>query len=100
MNLTIPKTAPYKSDKLRRFARGQTCTLQMPWCNHNPETTVLCHVRMFGAAGMGQKPHDFLAFHACSECHRRERDAGHDDILRAMMLTQTRVYDQFGTLTP
>lgn len=94
------KVKPYTSPKLRMFAKGKTCALAMPWCNHDPETTVLCHVRAFGIAGMAQKPHDFFAYHGCSECHRREKEAGWDDILRAMMITQKRVFDEFGSLTP
>ena len=94
------KERNYKSQKVRNFANGQTCTLRMPWCNHNPETVVLCHIRAFGWAGVAQKPPDFLAFHACSECHRREKDAGWDDILRALGETQRRVFAEFGTVTP
>lgn len=97
---TRQKCPSFESKKLRDFARGQECALRMPWCNHDPTTTVLCHVRLFSQAGMGQKPHDFLAFHACSECHRREREAGYEDILRALMETQARVYSEFGALTP
>lgn len=95
-----PKVPPFVSKKLRNFAHGNPCALSMPWCNNDPSTVVLCHVRLFGIAGMAQKPHDFLAFHGCSECHRREKEAGYDDILRALMLTQIRVYERFGTLTP
>lgn len=94
------RVPPYVSQRLRDFAKGQTCTLQMPWCNHNPETTVLCHVRSFAGAGMAQKPHDFIAYHGCSECHRRENEAGWDDILQALIATQKRVYEHFGGLTP
>lgn len=100
MNMLIPKTPSFVSPKLREFARGQECALSMPWCNHNPETTVLCHVRAFNMGGMASKPHDFFAFHGCSDCHAREKEAGWDDILRAMMLTQARVYQHFGSLTP
>lgn len=100
MNLLIPKTPSFVSQKLRDFARGQDCTLLMPWCNRNHETTVLCHIRAFGNAGTALKPHDFIAYHGCSECHRREKEAGWDDILRALILTQTRVFTHFETLTP
>lgn len=86
------KTPSFVSKRFRDFARGQDCTLRMPWCNNDPETTVMCHVRAFGNAGIGMKPHDFHAFHGCSECHRREKEAGWDDILRAMMETQSRLY--------
>jgi hypothetical protein len=94
------KTPPFVSHKLRRFAKGQPCAMQMPWCNRDTATTVLCHVRAFGIAGAAQKPHDFFAWHGCSECHRREKEAGWDDVLRAMMITQRRVFEEFGTLTP
>lgn len=75
--------------KLRKNARGQSCTLRLDCCNHNPETTVLAHLRLFGWAGMAQKPDDLLAVFACSSCHdaidRRTSDQwGYDDILRAM----------------
>ena len=76
---------PFTSEALRQFARGQD--LMMPWCNHDPATTQ-------------HPPLDFLGFHGCSECHRREKEAGYDDILRALMITQTRIYQHFGTLTP
>jgi len=75
--------------KLRKAARGQTCTLRLACCNHNPETTVLAHIRMFGWAGMAQKPADYLAVFACSACHdaldkRSSEEWGFDDVLRAM----------------
>lgn len=60
---------------LRRAARGQPCTLQIPGvCNRNPETTVLAHIRD-GHFGLGCKPNDdpakgpVLACFACSDCH-------------------------------
>ena len=39
------------------------------------------------------KPLDIFGYHGCSECHRRESEAGSDDIQRAMMETQTRLYE-------
>jgi hypothetical protein len=34
------------SAKLRASAKGELCTFAIPGiCNHNPETTVLCHIR-------------------------------------------------------
>lgn len=105
MNLTgIPvrqKVQMFESKKLTDFAKGNDCTLQLEGiCNRDPQTTVHCHIRLFGIAGVAQKPHDFLGFHGCSECHRREKEAGYDDILRALMLTQCRIYAEFKTLTP
>jgi len=78
------------SHPLRQAARGERCTLRLWCCNHDPETTVLAHIRMFGWAGMAQKPPDFLAVFACSACHdaldrRHNGEAwGFDDLLRAL----------------
>lgn len=88
-----PKPATCVSNALRNLAKGQDCTLRMPWCNHNNETVVLCHVRTKGLNGMACKPPDFIAYHGCSECHRREQDAGHDDIARAVFETLIRAYE-------
>jgi hypothetical protein len=40
-------------------------------CKNNRSTVVLCHTNEHRAAGggMGLKPHDLLAFYACSACH-------------------------------
>ena len=58
-----------KLEKLRKSARGQTCTFQIPdICNHNPETTVLCHIDS-EYKGMGIKSPDYIACFGCSACH-------------------------------
>ena len=83
----------------RNAARGQPCTLRIPGiCSGNPEQTVGAHLRMFGAAGVGQKPDDLHMVDACAACHSalddRSRWAdlalGYDDILRALIETQRR----------
>lgn len=53
----------------RGSARDKSCTLRLDCCNHDPATTVLCHIRRFGWGGTACKPHDFLAVYACSACH-------------------------------
>jgi hypothetical protein len=57
--------------KLRKSARGQTCTLQIVGvCNHNPETTVLAHVSFLdGRKGIGYKVPNLSGVFACSSCH-------------------------------
>ena len=56
--------------KLRKEARGRDCMVRLVGiCNHNPETTVLAHVRMAGISGMGLKADDLLGSWACSSCH-------------------------------
>lgn len=79
----------------RQNARGRQCTMLLDCCNHDPQTVVLCHLRMFGAAGMGEKPDDWFAVFACSACHdaldRRDNMTaglcGFEDILRGLRLT-------------
>jgi len=73
--------------KIRDSAKGQDCTVETPWCNHNPETVVFAHYGAPGEKGMGLKPDDTSGVYACSACHdaldgrnnnfRKDRD---DDI--------------------
>jgi hypothetical protein len=39
-------------------------------CNGDPDTTVLCHLRMVDVTGMGIKAVDLLGAWGCSDCHR------------------------------
>ena len=96
----IPKIKSFVSDDLRKFARGKPCQMQSAWCNHDPATVVLCHARRRAGAGMGQKPHDFWAYHGCSACHANEQYVSDDALLDAIRRTQYAVYAHFGTLTP
>lgn len=43
--------------------------VRAPFCNFNPETTVLAHYRMAGVSGMGMKSPDLCGAWACSACH-------------------------------
>lgn len=55
---------------LRKVAQGRDCMVRLPSiCNHNPETTVLAHVRLAGISGMGIKANDLLGAWCCSACH-------------------------------
>jgi len=57
------------SSKLRNSAKGQACTFQIPGvCCHNPETTVLAHIRD-ESKGLGNKAADYSAAFACHSCH-------------------------------
>jgi hypothetical protein len=60
----------WESKKLRDSARGRDCTMNSPWCNHNPETTVWCHSNHseHGKA-VGGKAHDIFGFYGCSDCN-------------------------------
>lgn len=94
------KTRMLVSDKLRNFARGQDCTMMSEWCNGDRETVVMCHSRRRALAGMGQKPHDFWAYHGCSSCHASEDEIEDRELYDAIRRTQYRIYEHFGTLTP
>ena len=54
----------------RQWAKGKPCQIRIPGvCNFNPETSVLCHVRLAGVTGVGKKAPDYLAAVGCSSCH-------------------------------
>ena len=100
MTLAIPKTQMFVSKALRNFARGQSCQMMSDWCNGDPETVVLCHVRRRAGSGMAQKPHDFWAYHGCSGCHANEDKIEDRELLDAIRRTQYAVYAHLHTLTP
>lgn len=66
--------------------------IRMPGiCNGDPETTVLCHLRMVGLTGMGMKANDLLGAWGCSDCHRYVDTHGMDGrtaLLEGMARTQ------------
>ncbi|TYA25076.1 DUF1364 domain-containing protein [Aggregatibacter actinomycetemcomitans] len=54
----------------RKEAKGRDCQVRLIGvCNHNPETTVLAHIRAAGITGAGQKAPDKLGAWACYNCH-------------------------------
>lgn len=77
---------------LRKQARGRPCMIRVPAvCNGNPETVVLCHLRMVGITGMGMKANDLLGAWGCSDCHRYVDTHGIDGrtaLLEGMARTQ------------
>lgn len=84
------------SKAVRDAAKGENCQINLEGvCNHNSETTVFAHFRVFGIAGMAQKPPEPIGSFACSACHdeidRRGRVGselwGYDDLLRGMIRT-------------
>ena len=65
--MMFSKPTRWQSDKWRKAAKGQPCTMRLPGvCNGNIETTVLAHAN---GAGMGTKSDDFNAADCCSACH-------------------------------
>ena len=72
----------------QRNAEGKPCTLRLQGCRHNPEYSVLCHLRRNAWGGMGVKPDDLLAVIACDKCHEKQErhhpDCTDTDLLRAL----------------
>ena len=75
---------------IRKSARGELCSLMIfPYCNNNPETTVLCHLGSL-RKGMALKSEDYFAVYACSNCHdvidgRMKTDLSEEEILKCQM---------------
>ena len=68
---------------LRKLARGRECTVRLTGvCNHDPETTVLAHVRLAGVSGMGTKAPHLLGAWCCSACHDAIDRRAHLDLER------------------
>lgn len=68
---------------LRKRAKDRDCMVRLQGiCNHNPETTVLAHIRMPGISGMGMKADDLLGAWACSSCHDAIDRRSHTDLDR------------------
>lgn len=56
--------------KLTQSARGESCTVRLIGCNHNPETTVLAHLSGIRFKhGMAKKVNDLHGCYCCSNCH-------------------------------
>lgn len=78
------------------------CALQIyPYCNGNPETTVLCHLNG-NRKGMGIKSHDFFGVYGCSDCHdvidgRRQTDLPKEEILKCQLRALERTWEQMIT---
>ena len=52
---------------ITKSAKGEEGLIRIPGaCNHNPETTVFCHL---GGGGMGMKRKDIHGAYGCSDCH-------------------------------
>ena len=56
---------------ITRSAKGQDCTIRIPFvCNHNPETVVFCHNNSSASGkGVGLKCAPWIGAYGCSRCH-------------------------------
>ena len=56
--------------KITKAAEGRPCTIRLPGCNGNPETSVWAHINSIRwGAGRGHKAPDICGAIACSNCH-------------------------------
>ena len=68
--MSLEKHKPYRNQAIRDAARDEKCTLNSPVCNHDPATTVFCHLNEhFAGKGGSQKADDSAGFFGCSSCH-------------------------------
>lgn len=78
-----------KQNKFTKSARGENCTLTIyPYCNANPETTVLAHINCEDK-GVGIKSPDFYGVFSCSDCHdiidgRRHVDLSEIEVIKCI----------------
>lgn len=79
------------STKLRNSAKGQNCMFQIPGiCCHDPEKTVLCHIRD-DSKGTGNKAADYSAAFGCFSCHEaidQHRLSKEDELFYSMRAMQ------------
>lgn len=96
----LAKRIPYRNQKIRDAAKGEECTMNSEFCNHDPATVVFCHLNdPFAGKGMGQKADDCAGFFGCSGCHEAYdcgRLAWNDGwlVLRAYYRTTRRLLDR------
>ena len=65
-----PKPVTYENKKYLDFIRSKPCLL----CNRPAEPH---HVRRsYWGAGVGKKPHDYVAIPFCRECHDPKNEVG------------------------
>ena len=66
----LSKTRRISLPKILAAARGEMCTMNSPYCNHDPSSVVFCHLNQsYAGKGMGQKADDTAGFFGCSCCH-------------------------------
>jgi len=99
----MQKRSPYRNPKIRKAARGESCTLMMSGCSGGGEDTVFAHSN-YGedGKGFGQKADDCFGCFACYNCHsvldgQKKHSYSQDDLRyyfhRAMKTTWRRLLD-------
>jgi hypothetical protein len=58
------------------------------------------HVRLGSGAGMGQKPHDYLAVALCKECHQRQHTVGERTFWEPLVFDVAAILAEFIRTSP
>ena len=85
--------------KITKSAELEDCAFRFPGiCNHNPETTVFCHINT-KYKGVAIKSPDAFGAYGCSSCHdaldgRRNDPVQPQWVLDAMVETQYKLMEK------
>jgi hypothetical protein len=64
------KRPPYRNKKILAYAKGQDCTIRLPGCRNQTETTVAAHIHEYEFGhGKGIKADDCCIAYVCYHCH-------------------------------
>jgi len=67
--MNLQKQPCWRSEEYTRAAKGQSCTMNSPWCTYKDEETCFRHLNeSFAGKGKGLKAHDFAGFDGCQGC--------------------------------
>jgi hypothetical protein len=98
---------PKKAKREIRFRSQRHCTHSRGHACVNCDATApieVAHVRIGSGAGMGQKPHDFLAVSLCRSCHQLQHTMGEISFWMAFAsdkgFTVHRVMEEFIRTSP
>ncbi len=98
--MSLQKQKPIVSNKLRKAAEGQQCTMMSPECSGDSNRVAFRHLNSLNAGqGWGRKADDLFGFDGCQECENwyalghAPRDLKDSYALNAMIKTQRNRYD-------
>ena len=77
----LPPKIPKKAKRSARWRSQKHCNHVRSYSCVKCEDTAgieVAHVRKGSGAGMGQKPHDYLAVSLCKACHQKQHTQGED----------------------
>lgn len=76
----VQKYNHVRSKKITQSASGEVCTMVMPGCKYDSETTVWAHANYdFTGKGGSLKSSDIYGCYACQSCHDLYDGRRHDE---------------------